>query len=168
MLAISQIPKFIFLFCDTVTPTSVRTRQTAPSFSVRRTSSPSPFMETRPMVCCQYGTCVPAHTDPVPESPVLDASSFGSSTFSLPYPTWILTSTSSLMSTASRELSTAPSHNEEYCPMAINHTPTKTAPLRQTFSAKELCQVSDCSRWHLKCALKSCWRTSSRRSMFVA
>ena len=35
-------------------------------------------------------------------------------TSSIPYPTCTLTSTSSPMSTASKELTTAPSHNEEY------------------------------------------------------
>ena len=32
------------------------------------------------------------------------------------------------MSTASRELTTAPSHNEEYCPVAIYHPPTGCEP----------------------------------------
>ena len=40
-------------------------------------------------------------------------------TSSLPHSTCTLTSTSSPMSTASRELTSAPSHNEEYCPMAF-------------------------------------------------
>ena len=39
-----------------------------------------------------------------------------------------LTSTSSPMSTASRELTAAPSHNEEYCPMAKYHPPTGHEP----------------------------------------
>ena len=49
-------------------------------------------------------------------------------TSSLRYPTCTLTSTSSPMSTASRELTTAPSHNEEYGTMAIYHPPTGYEP----------------------------------------
>ena len=45
-------------------------------------------------------------------------------TSSLPDSTCTLTSTSFPMSTASRELTTAPSHNEEYCTFAIYHPPT--------------------------------------------
>ena len=48
----------------------------------------------------------------------------------LPYPTCTLTSTSSLMSTASRELTTALSQNEKYCSMAIYHPPTGYEPKR--------------------------------------
>ena len=46
-------------------------------------------------------------------------------TSSLPHSTCTLPSTSSPMSTASRELTAAPSHNEEYCTMAIYHPLTK-------------------------------------------
>ena len=49
-------------------------------------------------------------------------------TSSLPYPTCTLTTTSSPMSTAWRELTTAPSHKEDYCPMAIYHPPTGEEP----------------------------------------
>ena len=46
---------------------------------------------------------------------------------SLPHPTRTLTCTPS-MSTASRELTTAPSDNEEYCFLAIYHPPTGHEP----------------------------------------
>ena len=49
-------------------------------------------------------------------------------TSSLPHSTCTLPSTSSPMSTASREITVAPSHNEEYCPMAIYHPPTGYEP----------------------------------------
>ena len=45
-------------------------------------------------------------------------------TSSLPHSACTLPSTSSPMSTASREITAAPSHKEEYCPMAIYHPPT--------------------------------------------
>ena len=43
----------------------------------------------------------------------------------LPHSTCTLPSTSSPMSTAPREITAAPSHNEEQCPMAIYHPPTQ-------------------------------------------
>ena len=49
-------------------------------------------------------------------------------TSSLPHSTCTLPSTSSPMSTASREFTTAPSHNKEYCTMAIYHPPTGYEP----------------------------------------
>ena len=49
-------------------------------------------------------------------------------TSSLPHSTCTLPSTSSPMSTASRELTTAPSPNEEYCTMAIYHPLTGYEP----------------------------------------
>ena len=84
---------------------------------------------------------------PSPVTPLLFTSS-------LPYPTCTLTSTSFLMSTASRELTTAPSHNEEYCPLAIYHLPigheskrlpslTKTSILQW----RDLQQVSFARSW---------------------
>ena len=60
---------------------------------------------------------------------VLSFSCFSPSfTSSLPHPTCTLTSTSSPMSTASRDLTIAPSHNEEYCSMAKYH-PLTLRPL---------------------------------------
>ena len=56
-------------------------------------------------------------------------------TSSLSHSTCILPSTSFPMSTASREITTAPSHNEEYCTMAVNHPPTvqKTVHVLEDF-----------------------------------
>ena len=58
-------------------------------------------------------------------------------TSSLLYPTCTLTSTFSRMSTASRELTTAPSHNEECCTMAIYHLPQVMSPTSLTISTTQ-------------------------------
>ena len=58
-------------------------------------------------------------------------------TSSLPHSTCTLTSTSSPMSTASREFTTAPSHNKEYCAMAIYHPPQVMSPTSLTTSTTQ-------------------------------
>ena len=50
-------------------------------------------------------------------------------TSSLPHSTCTLPGTPSTMSTKPRDKTAAPSHNEEYCPMAIYHPLTSTAAL---------------------------------------